>query len=77
MQLMGEAGALQLEIWDWQFDKVSAIGSGEAWEVLSFGSHPRHSPFDEVMERVCVASREVVGLALVRYRVEKCPPSLE
>jgi hypothetical protein len=29
------------------------------------------------MERVCIASMEVVGLALVRYRVEKCLPSLE
>jgi len=62
---------LQQEIWDWRFDEVSVIGSDEAWEVSSFG------PSYEVMERVCVASTEVVGLALVWCRVEKSPPSLE
>jgi hypothetical protein len=68
---------LQQEIWDWQFDEISVIGGDEVWEVLSFGSHQRLGPSYEVMEHVCVASTEVVGLALVRYRVEKCPPSLE
>ena len=68
---------MQQEIWDWRFDEVSVIGGDEAWEVLSFGSHPRLGPSYEVMERVCIASTDVIGLALVWYRVEKSPPSLE
>ena len=53
------------------------IGGDEAWEVLSFGNHPRLGPSYEMMERVCVASTEVVELVLEWYHVEKCPPSLE
>jgi hypothetical protein len=61
---------LQQEIWDWRFDEISVIGGDEAWEVFELREPPAPCPSYEVMERVCIASMEVVGLALVRYRVE-------